>query len=228
MGYIGTFGEELARAMARIGRAPARSVRLHGIADAAVMRHGVGDKAVSEVERAVRDDPALMLEILDEIKVVGPLIRRFIERRAAALKAQGAFVPAGQAMHDALRGVARRDGEVPAADGHDAFDDQSGSAIRLPGHARRGLDSIAAIAPTVARGVLQSTVIDGRRLGEMTPAEAMAHVARENASIARERIALDKRHGHTALIVRICRDLDPAKRIDAQIDDDEAARRAAA
>lgn len=251
MGYIGVIGEELMRAMSRVGLAPSRQVRLHALADDAVKRHGVGDAAVSSLDDAIEADPAMLLQIIDEIKFRKPLIRRFIEGRAAALRAQGAHVPAGQWISDALPLRARRDepNTNPATDGQRSGDSHcipasrspepetngfaNGDApdyraVRMPGHAKRGLGTIAAVAPVVARGLLQSTVIDGRHLGDMTPREAMQHVARENVTIAKERAALESRHGRASLIARICRDLDPDKRISAQITEDEAAQRAAA
>lgn len=257
MGYIGSFGEEFMRAMARVGLAPSRKVRLHGLADDEVRRHGVGDKAVAAVNAAIEDDPALMLEILDEIRFREPLIRRFLEGRAAALRAQGAHVPAGYHSDGAQRRFARRDDETargePAPEtpagghrvcdphitvaaepetnntnGQRTSDTQEGFAVRKPGHAKRGLGTIAAIAPIVARGVLESTVIAGRRLGELTPREAMAFVAREGVEIAKARADLDERQGKAGVIHRICLGLDPDKRISAQISDEEAAKRASA
>ena len=84
----GTFGDKLLSAIGWAGK-HGRRARLHSVVDDAIKRHGVGDGAQRAIMDAIDDDPALMVEMLDEIQFRKPLVKRFMQKRIAALRNMG-------------------------------------------------------------------------------------------------------------------------------------------
>jgi len=84
----GTFGDKLLAAIGWAGK-HGRRARLHSVVDDAIKRHGVGDGAQRAIMDAIDDDPALMVEMLDELKFRRPLVERFMQKRIAALRSMG-------------------------------------------------------------------------------------------------------------------------------------------
>jgi hypothetical protein len=220
MGYIGSLGDELIRAMSKIGLGP--KVRLQSIADDAVREHGIGQSAVSAVSAAIEDDPALLVEMIDAIKFREPLIRRYLEGRAAALRALGAHVPVGLHKTGALSPHAHRDTETarvtaqqnPATRGHRCRDAQTLIASRSPGHAKHGLKAIASVQTTVRRGLLDTILVNGQKLRDVRVEEALTWA--------------ETMQSRAIVVGRICNGLDPRKPVGEQLTDEEAERRAAA
>lgn len=91
MPEYGSFGGKLLAAFGYAGK-HGRKARLHGVVDDAIKRHGVGDNAQQAIMDAIDDDPALMVEMLDELKFRRPLVERFMQKRIAALRNQGATI----------------------------------------------------------------------------------------------------------------------------------------
>jgi len=124
MNDLGALGHKLIEAFGWSGK-HGREARLHGIVDDAIKHQGVGDKARAAISRALDDDPALMLEIIDELKFRDALVDRFMRKRVAALRERGETTikfprkrdGGGQESRDTQARVARPATEQDAADG---------------------------------------------------------------------------------------------------------------
>lgn len=229
---IGSFGEALMRAFGRA--AVGRGMRLHAEADSALMRHGVSREAVAILRTSVDAEPALMIELLDEIKFTDGLLRTFLLRRAAALKASGVVVPAGRHADDAqsvyARGNSTTEHQNPA--GHSFRDAQHAGARGTPEHragqskrgnpevpARpvqnkpRGLARMRGATALMRNHILDRLIVNGQPLRSVTAGEALG--------------AAEVMSGNAATIVRICTGLKPDVPVGRQLSDSEAEERAA-
>jgi len=88
MSDIGAFGEKLLAAFGWAGK-HGRKARLHGVTDDFLKRGYGGDALADKLIEATDDDPALAVEMLDEIGFRRALLARYAQRRANKLRVEG-------------------------------------------------------------------------------------------------------------------------------------------
>lgn len=172
----------IASAFEQAGYVPPEA-RLRAAAEAAIVG-GSMSVALSEFERAVRRDPELLMALVGA------------ERLRSIMSAYLSQV----ARETRSRGEAGHPENVP----HQNF------ARRVAAPTRRGLEVIAAAAPTVARSLLRTFLVNGQPLADVTVEEA--------ASWARSR-------ERDARFVRLLTDgLPPGAVIGRYVTDEDAER----
>ncbi|MGS4945552.1 hypothetical protein ACVDG3_08740 [Meridianimarinicoccus sp. RP-17] len=204
--HITTFGRDLMRAIS--GTPLAGHLRLRGIvADAVHGANGSLDRALDKVERAVRDEPRLLVELLDERKFLRALCRSFTEsearRHGVTLRKSDAMKPGTQDRPAATTGAATTTSTGRAK--HSMSPTHS-----LP---RRSGAMMAGAAGAARVALLDVMRVNGQPLRAVTAGEALKYA--------------DKTKSDAVTIERICAGLKERVPVGDQIDDAEAARRAA-
>ena len=218
--HIGSFGEALLRAFTRFGEDPDPKARLARVADAAIRKHAPSlKKAADAVERAVRAEGGMMVEVLDELCFTRAIIERTVATRARRIKVALRGNGADQHFVDAHAKAARPDKHAnagqPAGGGHPTNDAHSRTApatpappAARPGHARRTGAAMAGAAPATRRALLDTLRVNGQPLRDVTAGEALGFA--------------EKSRTDAAAIERICTGLAEKVRVGDQITDAEA------
>ncbi len=215
---IGSFGEQLLRAMGRAAETAA--ARLARLADRELRSRGNVAAAAKRLEAEVRRDPALLLEVLDEARFTSALVRRYVERRARSQKIALRGEGAGHSPRDDHQRLARpheyQDAAPAARGGHADVVTHLRRAPALkplpPNRPRRTGAAMAGAAAAGRRALLDVLRVNGQPLRTVTAGEALAWS--------------EKMAGDAALVARICRGLQERVPVGDQIDDAEAERRA--
>ena len=233
---IGSFGEALLRAF---GALPDSGARLERITDAAIREHAPSlRRAADKVERTIRAEGGMMIELLDQAQFTRALVEKYTARRAHRIKVSLKGNGAGQLMTDNHARGARPDEHSNAAaaagGGHGGVDAQprcapatntapGGAAhdranrrvtptATLPGHARRTGAAMGGARAATRRALLDTIRVNGQPLRDVTAGEALGYA--------------EKARRDAGLIERICTGLKEKEPVGAQIDDEEAERRA--
>jgi hypothetical protein len=230
---LGDLGEKLLAAFASDGKRGA-ATRLDGVTRELLQAGLSESRAVAQLSQAVDDDPALLLEIIDRAQLRQALLKRYVTRAAARLRADGVRVNlrrtpegGGQNVADSHQngapatpsGRARAAG--PPASGQRRGDshpsrDPGRRPASQPGHsARTDLGALKRAHARVAACALDRLRVRGLPLRASLPDEATLAEA-------------ERRKLEGAQILRICHGLDPTRPVGEQISDPEADRLAEA